>query len=352
MFPYTIVLIILIFVGGIGLDRKYSNKKILYFFVAALFVLFVGLRGNGFDWISYEEIYNGIRTGSTTYSGTTFIEYGFRLLIYLSPSYRILILLTSCVSIWMSLSAIYKLSRESIPLLGLLIFFTTFCLPTYMGQIRQGIAIGFVLWSYIYCWENNKTKSILFILIGCFFHMSALIAFLIFLPIKRTYKIKIYMLGLVCAYISSKFALILLGMILNATNTSMGDKILYYAQTESFELGISSTILIRILTLFLVLKLNHRENSQITYLTNIYFIGIVLYLIFGFAPQIAGRGTYCFSIMETILVPYLVLKFIKHPILYLGSYFCIVLLSFYRFLTFFGNEYNYQSYVSYFHFYS
>ena len=251
----------------------------------------------------------------------------------------------------MSLSAIYKLSSSSIPLLGLLIFYTTFCLPTYMGQIRQGIAIGFVLWSYIYYWETNKKKSLFLILIGSLFHMTALIALLIYLPIKKTYKIRTYAIGLVCAYISSKFALILLGMILNITNTSMGDKILYYAQTENIELGISFTILIRILTLFLALKLNNKEDRLITYLTNIYYIGIVLYLVFGFAPQIAGRGTYYFSIMETILVPFLVKKLIKHPVLYLGSYFSIVILSFYRFVMFFVDDHNYLSYVPYFQYY-
>lgn len=216
-----------------------------------------------------------------------------------------------------------------------------------MGQIRQGIAMGFVLWAYWYLWNGKKLMCFWLIIFGTMFHMTAAIALLVFLPIKRHYSLKVYLCGLACALIASKFALHLAGLVLRMTSSSMGDKILYYAMTENSELGISSTILIRIITLFFVAYINNGKNKQITFLSNIYFIGIALYLLLGFAPQLAGRGTYYFSIMEMILVPYIAKCFIRNKIIYVTSYFSIIGLSLYRFISFFSNTYNYSCYIPY-----
>lgn len=324
------------------------KRKWLFYSLTILLIIFAGIRHNGFDWINYNTIFEGIKNKTENFSGTTFIEYGFQYLTLLSPNYRCLVFLSAAISIWMTLSAIYKLSTNSLPILGLLIFYTTFCMPTYMGQIRQGIAMGFVIWAYWYLWTGRKVPCFWLIIAGSMFHMTALIALFVFLPIKREYSIKVYIVGLAGAFIASKLALQIVGIILRMTSSSMGDKILYYAMTENEELGISSTILIRIVTLLLVVYLNQGSNKQISFLSNIYFIGIALYLLLGFAPQLAGRGTYYFSIMEMILVPYIAKCLIRNRAIYITAYFGIIGLSVYRFMAFFSNSYNYSCYIPYF----
>lgn len=122
-------------------------------------------------------------------------------------------------------------------------------------------------------------------------------------------------------------------------------KLLFYASSEDYELGISSTILIRITTLLLAVFLNIDNKKDISFLCNIYACGIIVYLLFGFIPQLGGRGALYFSVYEMIIIPYIVSQLKQHQFLYFVSYFVIIGLSIIRIVNFFSDNYN--SYVPY-----
>lgn len=139
MLIYILLFLFLTFYSFVGIKRRIKSN--VYYWAVFILVAFAAFRGNGYDWISYNDIYNNTHLG-IIYSGVTFVEYGFLLLCYLSPTYSILIAITAYMSIFLTLRYLYKISFIHLPLLGLIVFYTTILLPTYMGQIRQGLAIG------------------------------------------------------------------------------------------------------------------------------------------------------------------------------------------------------------------
>lgn len=156
---YLFFLFFIVFYSFIGYNPTKPINKNVYWFIAIMLILFAALRGNGYDWDSYYEIYRGVHTGNKR-EGAEFVEYGFQLLCYVCPYYRILIATVAILSVSLALSAIYNLSSYSrLPLLGLVIFYTTYLFGGHMGQIRQALAGGFVLWAIVNSLNQQKNTS-------------------------------------------------------------------------------------------------------------------------------------------------------------------------------------------------
>lgn len=326
--------------------KYHSSISNIYIISCGTIILFAAFRSNGFDWQSYENIYNSIRSGHET-EGGTFVEYGFELLCWLSPTYKFLIFTVAFLSLTLTFKGVYHFSRFYYPVLGLLVFSSTLLLPTYMGQIRQGLAIGIVS---VAIWENyliHKSKAILLIICACFFHLSAILALLIFLIPKRDFKIKAYIILIVGSVLLYGLSIKLMSNFLSLGQLGIVQKLIIYASTEKEELGISSTILIRIITLFIAVFLNKNRSLEISYITKVYLCGILVYLLFGFIPQLGGRGSLYFSVYEMVLVPYIIFYFRRRKLLFLLSFCTVVALSVFRIISFFSDSHNYQSYIPY-----
>jgi len=320
--------------------------RVVYLLVALSVICLAAFRGNGFDWDSYNNIYKSIRAGHTT-EEDAFVEYGFEFLCRISPSYSFLIFIVAVISLVATFCGTYKFSRHFYPVLGLVIFSTTLLLPTYLGQIRQGIAIGFVTIAVWQNYMNHKKIAFCWIVIACLFHISALLSVLIFLVPKRDFSLKIYFLLLVGALLFYGLSMVLMSKFLTLTQLGIVQKLIFYVTTEKEELGFSSTILIRIATLVITVVLNENRNVEISYIQKIYLLGILIYMLFGFIPQLGGRGALYFSVYEMVLVPYIVYHFRRRHFIFLTAFFAVLGLSIFRIVSFFYDSFNYQSYVPY-----
>ena len=323
-----------------------TKNSLIYYFAAALIILVASCRSNGYDWISYEDIYKSLLLGHKT-EGGTFIEYGFEVLCMISPTYRILIFLTALISLYFTFKAVYHFSKLYYPVLGLLIFSTTFLLPTFMGQIRQGLAIGFVTCAV---WQNyigNKRNAFLWIVFASFLHLSAILAAIIVVIPKKDFSLRTYILIIIASILFYGISLKLMSQLLTFSQFGFVQKLLIYATSEKEELGISSTILIRIAILLTTVILNRNKDKAISYLSKIYLCGIIIYLLFGFLPQLGGRGALYFSIYEMVLIPNLVYDFRKRHALFLLIFSVIICLTIFRIVNFFSNSFNYSSYIPY-----
>lgn len=341
---YIILFLFLSFYSFIGYKGRIKSN--IYYFAVFILFIFAAFRGNGYDWASYENIYKNIHSG-VIQSGATFVEYGFLLLCYISPTYKVLIAMTAGLSIYLTLSGVYKFSCNYFPLLALILFCTTFLLPTYMGQIRQGIAIGLTTWAIYENYINKRKLAITLVILAAFFHVSALLALaIIFIP-RKQYSIKMYFILLVTFFVISNFLMPIFSNLLQFRQFGIIQKLIVYAITENEEFGLTSTIIIRILTFLLAVGLNRQREPAISYVCNIYFYGIIIYLLFGFLPQLGGRGALYFVIYEMILVPFIVSKLKNKFILFFLGYFLVLGLSAYRWLSFFSSELNRFSYIPY-----
>ncbi len=341
---YELLIFILIVLTVVSI--RPANSKLPYIMACFIIILFAALRRNGFDWESYENIYVYIKTGHET-EGETFVEYGFELLCWLSPSYKFLIFIIAVLSLTLTFKGTYHFSKYYYPVLGLVVFSTTLLLPTYMGQIRQGLAMGIVT---LAVWQNYiKQKNIAFLLLicACFFHISAILAFLIFLIPKRDFKIATYIAVILISLMLYGISLQVTAQLLSLSQFGIVQKLIYYAMTENEELGISFTIVVRIVTLLIAVFLNSNRSPEISYITKVYLCGIIVYLIFGFIPQVGGRGSIYFSVYEMVLVPYIIHYFRRRKFICLVSLCLVICLSVFRIISFFADSHNYVSYIPY-----
>lgn len=347
MFIYIAFYIFIVFYSFIGYNPNKTINKNVYWFIVVLIILFAACRGNGYDWDNYYDIYRCYHNGGERV-GAQFVEYGFQFLCHICPNYRSLIVLVAFLSIGLLLSASYRLSSQYTPLLGLVVFCTTYLLGGHMGQIRQALACGIVMWAIVYAVNNKKIYSIILIIIAAFFHVSALIALIVPFISHKQQPYIFYIIAIVVAFaISYSVIAPITDMFVTVDSTGISDKIMVYSMSTTSARGFTSTILIRIILLLIALVLNRNENPDMSFICNTYFYGILIYGAFNFLPEISGRGGLYFVVLDLVIIPYILYRIQKNQLLYLMGYIIIVSLSAYRLLGFFADPLNYNSFVPY-----
>ena len=334
-----LIAIVLLFLLFDILDIPLRSKKLLYGVLTSFLFLIVSFRSNGYDFINYWYIFNALPLNLEIGTG---LEYGFKVLCSLLTSYRML-LVAMATSVLLYAFFIWK--RSPMPFLSMLILTTTFLLPMQMGQMRQGFAISIILLAYYFI--DSKMKFIFLVLLASMFHISSLISlFFMFIP-NKLYKLNVYIALLLLAYVFSSFMERYSSMIFSYVSMeSMFYKLIYYSKNEDYSLGFNTAILIRVF----IFSCGYIRRKYISYkkydlLLNLYYCSIIFYLLFGFLPQLAGRGAYYFACFDILLIPLILMSFTKTK--FVHSVFVVILLSLLRYISFFSVDYNYREYVPY-----
>lgn len=323
------------------LSIKYCNfekNNSIYFILFLLWFFFVGFRNSGYDFESYRDLFYMVKRSHEINQ-----EFSFVLLSRISLNYRMLLVLFSFITIYLQFFYIKKVSP--LPILSLFILSSTLLFPTFMGQMRQGVAISFFALAIYY--YNNKLLSVIFILIATSFHTSAIIGLVTLLIPRKLVSIKYYLLFFLFSfYLGNIISPYLSELVLLDPDSRIGDSLSFYSQTENYTLGFNSALLIRssLFTLCYFRKCYIKSNL-FPYLLNIYFLSIVFYLALGFIPQLGGRGTLYFAYFEVILVPLYINSFESKP----RNLFILVLLLFtvMRYIQFFSSDFNISQYIPY-----
>lgn len=326
----------------INLKEKIIIEK-YYFFLSFFFFLLIGFRYCGYDFFSYESIYDNIKDGSDVIG----VEFGFFTLCNLSSSFRYLLIFMALLTVIPHLTFIYKTSDN--PLFSLFLLSGTLLLPTFMGQMRQGVALGFVAVSFFYYSNKNYKFAILSFIVAFLFHFSSLLSLLfLFLP-KKVKSFKYYFLIVLISIFAFQFLQPFVFKFINLfPNLVYFDKLVGYSDNDDVKLGFNTAIIIRIFVLFLGFYYrNTIENKYFPHMLNIYLFSIVLYLAIGpIIPQLGGRGALYFSYFDLIIIPAIISAAAGYKKIII--LFAFVLLTFFRILQFFNDDFNSSVYVPYF----
>lgn len=345
MIPYIIFFFVIIsgtLISFLNLDKKATTAFFILFSV--LFFLLIGFRSCGYDYFSYFDTYESLKNGNEIFLN---MEPGFITIFTVSPSFRICILIVALFTMILHSVFIYKTS--DLPLFSLFLLSSTLLLPTFMGQMRQGLAIGFVAFAFYYC--NNKKYYLyfLFTLIAAFFHYSALISLIFFFVPRNVKSFNYYYVTIIVSlFVSQLFQPLLFNIINLIPNLVIVEKLLFYSDNDDVKLGFNTAILIRIFVMSLCYY--YRANIKSVFfplMMNIYHLSIIIYLIIGpIIPQLGGRGTLYFAYFDIILIPFIINAASGYRRLLLISLF--FLLTLLRIFQFFHDDFNYESYVPYF----
>lgn len=348
MVPY-LLFYIFILSGTIISFQNIDRKSVTFFFVflAFLFFLLIGFRFCGYDYLSYLEVYESIKEGNDVFG----MEPGFATLCSFSPSFRILLIIMALFTMLLHSFFIYKTS--DLPIFSLFLLSSTLLLPTFMGQFRQGVAIGFVAFAFYYYNNKKYYLYLLFVVLAALFHYSALIS-LFFLFVPRNIKsFKYYFITTIVSIFSFQFFQPILFKIIDLIpNLAVADRLLFYSENDDVKLGFNTAILIRIFVVFLCYY--YRTNIKSIFfplMLNVYHLSIIFYLIIGpIIPQLGGRGALYFSYFDIILITFIIRVasgFNQYLLIFL--FFLLTLL---RIFQFFHDDFNYECYVPYLKFYN
>ncbi|MBQ3656257.1 MAG: EpsG family protein [Bacteroidales bacterium] len=352
----VIYIIIFLLILCSSIFELLKGRKLFGLFIVNVVVLvfFVGFRQCGADFSAYTEYFPIMHNSqiSEIFTPKISMEPLFIILNIFSPSFEFLIFIVSVLSIILLAVVLYKYSPY--PLFSLLLLFSGIFLLTYMGQIRQGLALSFVMGAFFIS-QKNIVVSCIFILFAILFHYSALIAFLFFIVPSKIYTYKKYILSFVCIVVLAPMSKYLLAQVIDFLPSFAGNKLYLYIKVEKGSSAISLPLSLYRLCVFSILyflllkkqSFFYRRNGtkirkKMDYkLLNLYFIGICIPFFFYFLPQISGRGFMYFSCLDVFLIPMCIynLRIKINKILIISVFSIIGLLLMVKFLNNFSSVY-------------
>lgn len=341
MLLYLFWYFLMAFLGMVNLlyDRIAKNRMV-FFCIFVLLVLIIGCRATGYDYWNYAYIHKVVQSGKEM----ELVEPGFLLLCSIFPTYRLLLLGVAFFTIAFNVTFLYK--KSPLFYFSLFLLCTTFLFPTFMGQMRQGVALGIMAWAVANI--QNKKRFFLLLALAVCFHVSALLGLLVLFIPKKKRSLKYYLLGLVIAFLLGRLTPLAVEWVLESlsSETLIWQKLFFYKETQDAVLGINLAVLIRLVILFLCYwRMDKIKEPSFPFLVNIYHYSILLYMVLGFIPEMAARGSLYFSYYELLLVPFFIQSFTHYNRLIIAGGF--ILLSVLRFVQFFIDGYNYSEFVPY-----
>lgn len=317
------------------LIQRWNGARKIYLYAVITFSLFliVGYRDCGFDMDNYMYYFRVLNSGLWKSNAEILgVENGYAYLNYVAYSYRQLLLLMAFFTIGLYSYFIYKYSP--LPFFSIFLLLATFIYPFAMGQYRQALAISIVLLASLY--REKRFLFIGLIVLAVLFHVSSILAvLLLFVPAKICSR-KSYVIFLLLAFFSNLFLGSIFFQYIDSLPEFVATKLIVYIETEKgISYGLNLAMLLRLIT-FSLFWCNRNAISQFsygTYFFNIYFLSLLIYLGFGFLPQLGGRGSIYFYFFELILAGMVIAKESKYKLQFAFFFFSI---SIYRQLSFFA----------------
>ena len=157
------------------------DKKIIYAILGFVMIMIAGLRevGSTPDTVSYEDMYYSKGNDITALLTEPSFEIISSILHSMSLGTNGLFFAYAILSIPIHLTALWKLSK--MPFLTLTLYISYYYMMHDMVQIRCAVASGLFLWAIYFYVNHKKLYTLLLILLGTFFHYSAITGLVIFL---------------------------------------------------------------------------------------------------------------------------------------------------------------------------
>lgn len=224
---------------------------------------------------------------------------------------RFLFMFYALLGVFIKLKGINQLSEFK--LLSILLYFSYSFILQEMTQIRSGVAIGFVFLSIKPLYDRNLKLFLLYTTLASFFHISALICFLLWFISPKKMNIPVYASIILIAYI-----LHFLGI---QFSTLMGIIPIKMVQMkfQAYSLDLSSYInvlnmwqLIRVFLCYLFLwKVNviQLHNKYSIILLKFFIFSTCSLVIFSDLPVLSFRISDIFMIADIVLIPSLIYFF-------------------------------------------
>ena len=290
-------------------DKK--DKQIAGYISVFWLIFFAGFRfETGFDYFNYQILYHDYIYYMESWS----IEPSIKALIIFTNSlffgFYGFVFIVALLSLLIKYLFISKYSY--LPLVSIFLYYSRIFIIFDFGQIRQGLAFGIVLWASTYIAQKKLKHFSVLILIASTVHVSSLVFFPIYFLAKNDYKRLTYFLLILLSSLMLFVDLKELIVKISILPQFIENKMFFYAEVEADQqigLNFSSIFRLLLICISLLYKDYLFKTPFEKIIFNIYFFGIIFFLIFQSIPQLGGRGSMYFQQFEVLLIPILLYKF-------------------------------------------
>ena len=341
LFLFVLFLFSLCF-GFNGNTSKTKSYKHTALFVGFLIVLFGGLRYQvGADWGAYLEEYNILTSWDAIINSRYEKLYGLSNLLAncIGLSYSFFVFAFFVISFGIK----YKTFKSFSPniFLSVLIYFYTVFINYDINGIRQGMALALTFFSIKYICNRQLFRFLLCCTVAIGFHNSAIF----FIPAYWLYNLKF-------DFKSYKSIIVVIAVILVAiplritiesyvaTYLAAEELLNHYSVYMTSDYNVGGSIItagtIQRIVIFIIyafsLNANSGKNTNFElFLAKAYFAGLVIFIFLSFSMEYASRLSFCYKIMETLMMPIAIMKVPKNSkIIELMIVFIFAIISMYQ----------------------
>ncbi|WP_304265728.1 EpsG family protein [Phocaeicola plebeius] len=320
MLFYISIFLTIIFLSFITADKRTSKTQKDYTITLFIIVLSIiaGTRLVGYDFNSYQEIFQSTPALFEYRRENPSIELGFELIIstvkLFSDNYHLFLFIFAFITYITAGILFYKYSPYPVISFGMFICYA-FCQQT-MGQIRQPFAVllAYLLLLPLYLERKYIWASIVILLSTILLHKSLFFCFLFFFFYNKVLKPKhilfYYSIALACFFLSNHAFNIILSLVpsnfylYNVLNDYMTSKLLQF----TFSLGMIERLFLFVTVYYIAYKYKfYHNNNLLRLMINLYFMGICIYFAFiKIAAEFATRGTFFYLYSIFIIIPILI----------------------------------------------
>lgn len=158
------------------------SNQVAWIFVGLLYILLIGLRMSGGDWYNYLRRFEQMQY-LTLEEALQVKDVGYQLISYYMYDWGLGFYALTLICATLSMvGLIIFLRKQPNPWLGLAVAVPYLIIVVDMGYMRQGVALGFVMWGIVALSRGKFLHFLVLIMLATTFHKSAImmIAFGIF----------------------------------------------------------------------------------------------------------------------------------------------------------------------------
>lgn len=284
---------------------KLKKKKIIFIFMmVAIFLVYKAtFRESGIDYESYIRNYNEVQLLGFDFFKRR-IEPLFKLILYVSPNFRVAFFIVAFIAICLKLKGIVDYSLY--PFISLVFYYYSYYYSDDMGRIRIGIASAIMLFAIRYL---EQKKFLIYITIAILLHKSTITYIILYFFYKLNLNKKQYIILFFISFILSVIDMSVIRVILSKIPYLNSTIIEYMAIFQ--KVGFTLYMLPKILFMILFFS-KFKYLSKFKYfrkLYSIYFLGNFIYFTFSSIQSFATRGSETLLCVEFIILPYLIKAF-------------------------------------------
>ena len=194
MTPYWIIYSIPIVASLFDNRFKKKFQYQIYFLTIIILTIFIGLRhGVGGDWPSFFKYYSveGDRPLLIFHTYTSLAYYFLLKVFYkLGLSIYSFHLFLSIVFFWCFHQFVKKEQDVFLPLIIAIPYIITVAV---IGYARQGLALGFIMYSFVFLTNDQRSKFIICTLLATFMHISAIFNFIFLLAYANKLSLRFFL---------------------------------------------------------------------------------------------------------------------------------------------------------------